>query len=706
MQRWAVIILTFAILITGIFFIAKNHPIYKNYQNPLLRQQELPDFSAIKGEHFAPAIEHVLNNFNQVLWNEVLREQQPTWNNTVMPLEEAGEKIDRVWKLITHLHAVNNTNEIRFAYDQVLPKITEFNSEVMLNEKLYQAYLSLRKSKEFTHYNAAQKTIIKNAIRNFRLSGINLPEKKQQRFKELKQKTSKLGNKFAKNILDSVHSWEYLVTEENKYLLAGLPEHTISTANNKAKRKKKSGWLLTLDFPCYYAVITFAHNQNLRKTFYTAFHTKASNGKFNNTPIIDEILQSKQELAELLGFNNYAEYSLVTKMAENTEQVMEFLVKLAKHVKPFAAKEYAELKKFALEKYNVEKFEIWDNSYYSELYKREHYNISQESLRPYFPEQQVLTGMFKLAGSLFGITVSEIKNPNAWHDTVRLFAIHDHAGNLRGKFYADIYGREFKRGGAWMADLLYRMRFKNGKLQTPVAFLEANFAPAVNGKPALLSHTEVVTLFHEFGHALHHLLTQIDYPSVAGTNGVAWDAVELSSQLMENWCWEWEVIQEISKHYQTGESLPKAEFDKLLRAKNYQVAIKTLRQLEFALFDFRIHLNQPEDNAKTVQQILDEVREQVAIYPIPSFNRFQNSFHHVFNGAYDAGYYSYKWAEVLASDAFEKFTESGKINAEIGRQFREKILEQGGSRDFMELYVEFMGRKPKIAPLLRRSGIK
>ena len=679
--------------------------------NPLLKQQELPIFAEIKPEHFEPAIVHVLENFNQVLWNKVLNEAQPTWDNTVMVLEEASEKIDRVWKLITHLHAVNNTSAIREAYEQVLPQITEFNSEVMLNEKLYQAYIKLRESKEFANYTTTQKTIIKHAIRNFRLSGVDLPEHQRQHFKDLKQQLSELGNQFSKNVLDAVHAFEYYVDEANQELLAGLPEHTVSIAKEKAQKKQKQGWLLTLDFPCYYAIITFAKNQELRKTFYTAYHTKASDqgplaNKWDNTPVIDEILKLKHEMATMLGFSNYAEFSLVPKMAESTNQVMDFLQDLAKHAKPFAQQEYAEIQRFAKERYKVAKLEAWDLSYYSELYQHEHYSISQEAFRPYFPEQQVLQGMFKLAERLFSIKISEIANPHTWHDSVKLFAIYDEHGNLRGKFYADLFVREHKRGGAWMADLLNRMRFSNGKLQTPVAFLEANFTPAVAGKPALLSHQEVVTLFHEFGHGLHHVLTQVDYPSVAGTNGVAWDAVELPSQFMENWAWEWEVVQEISKHYVTGEPLPKTEFDKLLAAKNYHTALQMLRQLEFALFDFRVHLHDAADQGKTVQQILDEVRAEVAVVPIPAFHRFQTGFSHIFDGGYDAGYYSYKWAEVLSCDAFEKFVEHGKINPAIGKKFREIILENGGSRDAMELYIEFRGRKPTIDALLKHSGMQ
>lgn len=679
--------------------------------NPLLTTAELPSFHDIKPEHFEPAIDHVLKQFNNTLWNKVLKEKKPTWNNSIMPLEEASYEIDKVWKLITHLNAVLNTDEVRKEYEKVLPKITAFDADLMQNEQLYQVYLKLKESPEFAHYDRAQQTIINHAIRNFKLSGVVLPAKQRQRFKQIKQRLSELSNQFSKNVLDATQAWEYHITEENKALLDGLPEHSIMLAKKKAEQKNKSGWVLTIDFPCYYAVITFAKNRELRKTFYYAHHTRASDqgpnaGKWDNTPIIDEILKLRQEKATMLGYKNYAEYSLVPKMAANTKQVMDFMHDLVVHTKAYAEKEYAELEKFAKEQDNITNFSVWDVSYYSELYQTTHYKISQESLRPYFPEPQVLSGMFKLAERLFGIKIREIADIHKWHDTVKLFAIYDNNEQLRGKFYIDLYARDFKYGGAWMADFISRLKRPDGTVNTPVAFLEANFTPPVDGKPALLSHDEVITLFHEFGHSLHHLLTQVDYPSVAGTNGVAWDAVELPSQFMENWAWEWEVIKDLSKHYQTGEPLPKAEFDKLLAIKNYHSAMQMVRQLEFALFDFRLHLNKEKDRGKTPQQILNEVRQEVAVLPIPAYNRFQNSFTHIFDGGYDAGYFSYKWAEVLSCDAFERFKENGTFSSEIGNQFLKIILEQGGSREAMELFVEFRGRKPTIEALLKHNGIR
>lgn len=710
MRKLSLVIIILVLLLAGFIYKATISGAIFMPNNPLLKTEELPIFADIKPTDFAPAIAYVLNNFDKVLWHKVLTEKNPSWENTVLPLEEASDKIDRVWKLITHLNSIANTAEIRQAYDQVLPKITAFNSEVMQNAKLYQAYLSLKENKTFKTYNQTQKTIIKHAIRNFQLAGVNLPEQKGQHLKQIRQRLSELGNQFAKNVIDATQAWDYHVTPENEALLAGLPEHTIAIAKEKALQGKKPGWILSLDHPCFYAVLTFAKDSELRKTFYTAYHTRASDqgpmaNHYDNTKLIAEMLALKQELATLLGYNNYAEYSLVSKMAKNTEQVMTFLVNLITHSKPFAEQEFAELANFAKEKYKISTLNAWDVSYYSELYQQEHYQISQEMLRPYFPEPQVLSGMFKLAERLFSIKIQEVPNSHKWHDSVKLFAITDQDGNLRGKFYTDLYVRDFKRSGAWMADFLSRIRFANGVLQTPVAFLEANFTPPANGKPALLSHDEVLTLFHEFGHALHHVLTQVDYPSVAGTNGVAWDAVELPSQFMENWCWEWEVIQELSKHYQTGASLPKADFDKLLAIKNFHSAMQMMRQLEFALFDFRLHLNQPADQGKTAQQIIEEVRTQVAVIPIPAFNRFQNSFTHIFDSGYDAGYFSYKWAEVLSSDAFEKFKENGTFNETIGKEFLHTILEQGGSREAMDLFIEFRGRKPTIDALLKHNGI-
>jgi oligopeptidase A len=680
-------------------------------RNPLLNYKELPEFPKIKAEHFMPAINYVLNNYNKVLWNKVLTEKEPTWNNTVLPLEEASNKIDKVLNVIAHLNGVNNVEAIRKAYEQILPVITAFSAEIMQNEQLYKAYLFLRKSKEFHSYNQTQKMIIKHAIRDFKLAGVNLSKDKREHLKQIHQQLSKLGNQFSQNILDATQAWEYHVTEENKTILDGLPEHTILLAKEKAAQKNQSGWILTLDVPSYSAVMDFAKDSKLRETFYTAYNTRASDqgpmaGKWDNTKIINEILKLKQELAVLLGYHNYAEYSLVPKMAKNPGIALSFVEDLVNHFKPYAERELAELVKFAQEKYGVQTLNAWDLAYYSELYQQEHYKISQEQLRPYFPEQQVLSGLFSLAERLFTIKIQEVTNIPKWHDTVKLFAVTDAKGNLKGKFYIDLYTRNFKRAGAWEDSLVSRFRQQDGTVQNPIAFLVTNFTPPTNGKPALLSHEEVGILFHEFGHTLHHILTQVDYPSVAGNHGVAWDAVELPSQFMENWCWEWDVVKNLSQHYQTRKKLSKAKFDKLLAIKNFHSGLFMIRQLEFALFDLKLHINTETDRGKSTQRILDEVRQRVAVFSVPAFNRFQNSFEHIFNGGYDAGYFSYTWAEVLSSDAFEKFKENGTFNKEVGARFLHTILEQGGSREAMDLFVEFRGRKPTVDAMLKHRGIK
>ena len=677
--------------------------------NPLLIQQELPLFGEIKPEHFEPAIEYAIADYKKTL-QQVLNQTTPTFDNTIDPLEEASNKIDQVWNVIRHLNLVQNAEEIRKAYEKALPKIVEFSSEIMQNKELYQAYLKIKESKDFNKLNQAQQIIVNHAIRDFKLAGVNLPQDQQDQVKVIKQQLSDLSNQFSKNILDATQAWNYHVTPENSALLTGLPEHTIALAKEKAGKDRKSGWILTLDAPCYIAVMSYAKDRNLREKFYTAYATRASDqgpmaGKWDNTEVINKILALRQELIELLGYNNYAEYSLVPKMAENTKQVMDFLHDLAQRSRPIAIKEFEELKQFAKQQDNLDQLYAWDIGYYSELYQQTHYKISQEELRPYFPEQQVFSGLFKLTEDLFGMQVEEIKDFPKWHDAVKLYAVKDQNGVLRGKFYVDLYTRNLKKSGAWMSDLKSRFRDKENKLHTPIAFLVADLTPSVNNNPALLSHDEIDTIFHEFGHVLQHILTQVDYLSVSGTNGVARDAVELPSQFMENWCWEWEVIKKLSAHYQTGEFLPKEKFDNLLATKNFNAALHMLRQLELAIFDFRLHLREEIDKGRTPQQILDQVRQEITVIPVPEFNRFQHSFSHIFDGGYAAGYFSYKWAEVLSSDAFEYFKENDTFNREIGRKFLTTILEQGGAKEAMDLFVEFRGRKPTIDALLKHNGI-
>ncbi len=687
---------------------AHNKAFGIDMQNPLLTSEELPNFDLINSKDFEPAMDALISS-HLALVKEVANIKEPTWDNTTQRLNESSQKINFAWNIISHLNAVHNVDDIRKAYEIVLAKITNFSTDLGQNKDLFEITKKLYEGKEFTSYDIGQRTSIEHALRNFKLAGVDLSDDKKAEFKKINEELSELENKFEKNLIDSTQSWTYHVKEDQQELLKTLPEHTIALALDKAKKENKTGWILTLDAPCYIAVMSYAENRKLREKFYKAFLTRASdlaeNPKFDNKDIIDKTLELKDRKAKLLGYKNYAEYSLVPKMAKEVSEVMNFLEDLVKRSKPQAEKELQELQRFALGHDKLDKLEPWDVGYYSTLYQKINYNFSQEDLRPYFPEEKVFLGMFKLAERIFGIKIEEVKNFSKWHDTVKLFEVKDAEGKLRGKFYSDLYARDHKRSGAWMASLVSRMIHSNGRIEYPIAFLEGNFTPASSSKPALLSHDEVNTLFHEFGHTLHHILTQVNYPDVAGTN-VAWDFVELPSQFMENWCWEWDVLQDISNHYQTGAKLPKEEYDKLITVKNFQSAMQMIRQLEFSIFDMRIHARADKDKDLTVQQILDDVRSKVAIIKPKSYNRFQNGFSHIFAGGYSAGYYSYKWAEVLSSDAFAKFEEEGKFSPEIGKLFLESVLEQGGSREAMDIFVAFRGRKPQIDALLRHNGIK
>lgn len=736
------ILLALATLIITIFVIMvlnykePTMPNSSQATNALLNKTDHPTFQQIEPAHFDPAINQLIANYKQVI-AKVTQLSNPTWISAIQPLEEASEAIDSVWNVIAHLNSVQNTDSVRQAYEVVLAKITDFFTEIMQNEQLYQTYLKVQATPEFSTLTKPQQTIIEHAIRDFKLAGVTLPPEQRARFKEIQQRQSELSNQFSNNVLDASQGWNYFVpadlaevaaTPEHNRIptkLSGLPEHTLALAASKAEQTNRHGWLLTLDFPCYYAITTYADDAELRKLFYQAYVTRASDqgplaGKWDNSQIMAEILQLRQEEAKLIGFNNYAEFSLATKMAQNTQQVVDFLQNLVRRSKPQAEREYQELADFARQQYGVTKLEVWDMSYYAEKYQQQHYQISSEQVRPYFPEPKVLAGMFNLVHRLFGITIKEITgSPNieTWDKHVRVFEVTDANNEVRGKFYADLYTRDYKKSGAWMADLLSRGRFETGAIQTPIAFLVANLTPPIGNKPALLAHDEIITLFHEFGHTIHHILTKVDFFSVSGTNGVAWDAVELPSQFMENWCWEWEVIKEISGHHETGAPLPKTEFDKLYATKNFQAALQMLRQLQFALFDFQLHLSNMQQSAQglvatsgtlqgqTMQQILDTIRQQTSVVPVPNYNRFQHSFSHIFAGGYAAGYYSYLWAEVLSSDAFEMFKEHGTFNQEIGQRFLRTILEQGGSRDAMDLFIEFRGRTPQLDALLKHSGI-
>ncbi len=676
--------------------------------NPLLQMTGLPPFRDILPEHVEPAIDATLAD-NRRRVEALLHAGGPyTWDNLVAPLEEIDDRLNRIWSPVSHMNSVVNSEALRQAYNACLPKLSDYATEMGQDERLYRAFQSLATGPESATFDAAQKRLLENTLRDFRLSGVDLPPEQKGRYKALKQELSRLTSKFDENLLDATHAWSRHITEGDQ--LAGLPESALALARQAAERKGLEGWLLTLEFPSYFAVMTYADSRALREEVYEAYTTRASDrgphaGQWDNSELMEAVLKVRHELAGLLGFASYAERSLATKMAEDPQQVMGFLHDLAQRSVALARQELNEIEAFALERDRIEPVQAWDVSYYAEKLRQARYDLSQEELKPYFPEARVLRGMFEVVRRLYGMEIEEVEGVQTWHPDVRFFAIRDSKGALRGRFYLDLYARPNKRGGAWMDECISRRRSGTGEIQTPVAYLTCNFSPPVGETPALFTHDEVLTLFHEFGHGLHHMLTQVDHAGVSGISGVPWDAVELPSQFMENWCWQRGALDLISGHHQSGEALPEEMFQKMMAARNFQAGMKMVRQLEFALFDFRLHMGYDPSQGGRIQAVLDEVRAEVAVVHPPEYNRFQHSFAHIFSGGYAAGYYSYKWAEVLSADAFSRFEEEGIFNRETGLAFLEAVLEQGGARDPMELFVEFRGRKPQIDALLRHSGI-
>ena len=675
--------------------------------NPLLATNSLPLFDSIKPDHTEEAIDQILSESRTEI-SALLEGGGPyNWCNLVEPLEAIDDRLSRAWSPISHLNSVLSSDELRSAYNACLPKLTEYSTEMGQNRALYEAWQSLSEGEIFKQLNATQQKIVNDALRDFRLSGIALEGEAKSRFKEIAQSLSKSTSKFEENLLDATNDWNKLILDVGQ--LKGLPENAIALAKQEAENRKESGWMLTLEFPSYIAVMTFADDRQLRREMYEAFSTRASEcgpgkGQWDNSEVMEEILALRHEEANLLGFDNFATVSLATKMADTPEQVVGFLVDLAERSQPIARKDFAELGQFAKEERGVEKLEAWDIGYYSEKLRQHRFDLSQEEVKQYFPDTKVIAGLFVVVKRLFGLNIKEQQGVETWHKDVRFFEIRDNEDNLRGQFFLDPYARGKKRGGAWMDVCISRRKLKEGT-QTPVAYLTCNFTPPVGDAPALLTHDEVITLFHEFGHGLHHMLTKVDEAAVSGISGVEWDAVELPSQFLENWCWEKESLALISSHYQTGEPLPDSLFDKMIAAKNFQSGMLMMRQLEFSLFDFKMHEQYQADKGGRIYPLLNEIRDQYAVVPIPEFNRFAHGFSHIFAGGYAAGYYSYKWAEVLSSDAFSLFEENGIFDAETGRSFLENILEKGGSQEAMELFVAFRGREPKIDALLRHCGI-
>jgi oligopeptidase A len=673
--------------------------------NPLLAMDGLPPFSQIRPEHVEPAIDALLADNRAKIEALLDSLETPTWDTLVAPIEDWEDRLSRAWSPVGHLNAVMNNEALRAAYNACLPKLSDYATEMGQNERLFRAYEAVARSGE--NLDEAQRKVLDNALRDFRLSGIDLPPEQKARFKEISQALSQLTSRFEENVLDATNAWSKLVADETQ--LAGMPQTAKDLARQTAEQRGAAGWLLTLDFPSYYPVLTYADDRALRRELYEAYHTRASDrgphaGQWDNGQVMERILALRHELAQLLGFANYAERSLAKKMARSTAQVMTFLEDLARRSRPQAEREMAELAAFARARDGLEVLAAWDVAYYSEKLRQQRYAVSQEEVRPYLPATRVVPGLFAVVERLFDVRIGEVAGVDVWHPDVRFYEIRSRDGELRGQFYLDLYARPKKRGGAWMDDCRGRMRHGE-RLQTPVAYLTCNFTPPVGDKPSLLTHDEVETLFHEFGHGLHHLLTRVDYAPVAGISGVAWDAVELPSQFLENWCWEREALDLISGHVENGAPIPEDLYARMKAAKNFQSAMQMVRQLEFSLFDFRLHLEYDPARGGRIYEVLEEVRREVAVVRYPELNRMPHGFSHIFAGGYAAGYYSYKWAEVLSADAFSLFEERGVFDPAAGRAFREAILEKGGSRDAMDLFVAFRGREPRIDALLRHSGI-
>lgn len=673
---------------------------------PSFSVEKLPNFKAIKAETILDETNQILNKNREKL-KQLLAQSGPfTFDNLMQAFEDMNDDLQIFWAPISHLHGVMESEALRKAYNETLPVLTKYHTEISQNEDLYKAVQSIANSPAFKNLNAAQRKIIENELRDFRLAGIHLPPDKKNRFAELQQELSQLMTTFSENLLDATHAWILHVTDENQ--LVGLPEQVMQLAIENARKRNLEGYVFTLDFPSYSTAMKFLQNRELRKILYEAYSTRASDqgfnaGKWDNTEIIEKILKTRHEMASLVGYDNFAIYSLATRMAKTSDEVLDFLKDLQMRSRPIAEEELEEVAAYAAID-GIKNLEIWDISYYSEQLQSHTFSFTQEDLRPYFPISRVLQGLFDSVNKLYGLTIQKEEGVDVWHPESEFYSVYDDKKQLRGGFYIDLYARPNKRDGAWMDEC--RTRRRNGNdMQYPIAFLTCNFMPPIGNKPALLTHNDVLTIFHEFGHCLHHILTLVDYPSVAGINGVLWDAVEFPSQFMENYCWEKESLSTLAKHHETGAPLPEDLYEKMLAAKHFQTGMQMLRQIEFALFDFRLHLNYDPKKLHQAQSTLNEVRREISIISVPSFNRFQNSFSHIFAGGYAAGYYSYKWAEVLSADAYSLFEERGIYDRQTGLSFLNNILAVGGVKEPLDAFVAFRGREPRIDALLKQSGI-
>ena len=674
--------------------------------NPLLDDAPLPAFDRIRAEHVVPALEHALAQARATLVQVLGASSEPTWSTLIEPMEAMGERLDRVWSPVRHLHGVLDSPALREAYEACLPRLSAFHTELSQNTELYQAYRAFAASPHHAALDAPRRRVVDNALRDFRLGGVALQGEARERYAAIQARLSDLGSQFSNNVLDATQAWSLTLTDEST--LAGVPASALAAARQRAQEAGEQGLRLTLDLPCYLPVMNYAHDATLRQSLYEAYATRASErgpqaGQFDNNPLMHEILTLRQEKAKLLGFENYAGYSLERKMARSPAEVLGFLRDLAARSRAVAQAELDELASFAEREHGRRALDAWDIPYYSEQLKRQRFDISQEDLRPYFPVPRVIRGMFDIVERLFAIRIRDRTDVATWHPHVSFHEILDADGTSLGALYLDPFARANKRGGAWMDVCRTRMQ-RDGTLQTPVAYLCCNFTPPLGDRPATITHDEVNTLFHEFGHGLHHLLTQVDIPSIAGIAGVEWDAVELPSQFLENWCYEPEALALIAQHHESGEALPATLLERLRAARNFQSGMQMLRQVEFALFDFRLHMEYRA--GLDVLALLDEVRDEVAVLHPPEWNRFACAFSHIFSGGYAAGYYSYKWAEVLSADAYSRFEDSSVFDPQAGADFRREILERGGERDALASFIAFRGREPGVEALLRHSGIE
>ncbi len=665
-----------------------------------------PSFSAIKIDKIEGQLDALLADCRNVV-AAVSGVDQPSWDNVMQPLSEVHNSLGLFWSPISHLNSVMNSDSLREAHKSCLPKLSAYYTELGQNTALYNTTLELSTGAEFEKMSAERQQQIRHELRDFELGGVSLDDAAKQRYGEIALELSRLTSEFSDAVLDATNAWEKHLTSVDT--LKGLPDSVIAAALQRAESKGKEGYLLNLEFPCYIAIMMYADDRALREEFYTAFATRASDqgphaGQFDNSDRIQIILKLRAEKAALLGYESYAHLSVVPKMVESPQQVIDFLDDLAARAVPLARAEFDELATFAKETLGLTTLKTWDITYVSDRLKKQLHDVSDEDLKPYFPASKAIPGMFAVVGKLFGLTIKPVEDVDVYHPDVKLYGITDAQGRARGEFFLDNYARENKRGGAWMDVCATRQRVGKA-IQQPIAYLTCNLTPPVGNDPALLTHLEVTTLFHEFGHGLHHMLTQVESAGVSGISGVEWDAVELPSQFLENWCWERESIDLISGHYQTGAALPDDLLQKMRNARNFQSAMQLVRQLEFSLFDMQLHLQSTVDQVVDVQATLGAIREKMAVIQVPAFNRFQHSFSHIFAGGYSAGYFSYKWAEVLSADAFSKFEEDGIFNEATGQSFLENVLEVGGSRDAMSSFKAFRGREPKVDALLRHTGL-